>query len=79
MKLPIITIIIGVAMYFGSISLEKQGRQLRNDTFFDKVPVENFQKADSMVETAGYLEKGGIIIGIVGALWLVILAINNKK
>jgi len=77
--LPIMTIIIGVAMYFGSISLEKQGHQLHSDTFWGKVPVENFHTADSMVEMAGYFNKAGIVIGIAGALWLVVAAIGSKK
>ena len=77
--LPIIAIIIGIVMYFGSITLEKQGRQLHEDTYWGKVSEENFHKADSMVEMSGYLNKGGIVLGIVGALWLVVAAINSNK
>jgi len=77
--LAIITIIVGVTMYFGSISLEKQGRQLHEDTYWGKAPVESFHTADSMVETSGYLNKGGIVLGIAGALWLVLAAITNKR
>ncbi len=75
MKKSIVVIIIGLALFVGGYFLHENTIKHAGSAYSGN----ELNHVYSLLNYAGYMKTAGIIIGIAGCLWLIVIAIQQNR
>jgi len=81
MKQAIYILIIGAILFIGGYAMKENAKNSMKFGYTYRPPYANSEekRVATLYNTSNYLQIGGVIIAIAGGLWLIVMAIQEKK
>jgi hypothetical protein len=81
MKKAIYVLITGAILFIGGYVMKESAKGSMISKYTYRPPYANAQERSvaTLYNTGGYVSTGGIVVAIAGGLWLIVLAIQQKK